>query len=92
MGLISEEKLGRSKILRTTASFCDYFNLSQDSRQMKKQIQQIMEELKSAQPGAARPAQPQEAQANLPQEPQTNLPQEKTNPAESSEPEKTSSQ
>jgi hypothetical protein len=59
---------------------------------MKKQIQQIMEELKSAQSGAARPAQPQEAQANLPQEPQTNPPQEKTNPTESSEPKKASSQ
>lgn len=85
MGLISEEKLGRSKILRTTASFCDYFNLSQDSRQMKKQIQQIIEEMKTAQSGAARPAQPQEAEANLLQEPQTN-------PTESSEPEKASSQ
>jgi segregation and condensation protein B len=92
MGLISEEKLGRSKILRTTASFCDYFNLSQDSRQMKKQIQQIMEELKSAQSGAARPAQPQEAEANLLHEPQTNPPKEETNPTKSSEPEKASSQ
>jgi hypothetical protein len=59
---------------------------------MKKQIQQIMEELKSAQSGAARPAQPQEAEANLLQEPQTNPPQEETNPTKSSEPEKVSSQ
>jgi hypothetical protein len=49
MGLISAEKLGRSKILRTTASFSDYFNLSQDSRFMKKQIQKIFEDLKSIQ-------------------------------------------
>jgi segregation and condensation protein B len=49
MGLISEEKLGRSKILRTTASFSDYFNLSQDSRFMKRQIQKIFEDLKSNQ-------------------------------------------
>lgn len=49
MGLISEEKLGRSKILRTTASFSDYFNLSQDSRFMKRQIQKIFEDLKSSQ-------------------------------------------
>jgi segregation and condensation protein B len=92
MGLISEEKLGRSKILRTTASFCDYFNLSQDSRQMKKQIQQIIEEMKSVQSGAAKPAQPHEAQASIPQEAQTNTSQEETNPSGSSEPTNVSSQ
>jgi segregation and condensation protein B len=92
MGLISEEKLGRSKVLRTTASFCDYFNLSQDSRLMKKQIQEIIEEMKSVQSGVARPAQPREAQASMPQEAQTNPPQEKTDPGESSEPTNTSSQ
>jgi segregation and condensation protein B len=92
MGLISEEKLGRSKILRTTASFCDYFNLSQDSRQMKKQIQQIIEEMKSVQSGAAQPAQPHEAQASIPQEAQTNTSQEETNPSGSSEPTNVSSQ
>jgi segregation and condensation protein B len=92
MGLISEEKLGRSKVLRTTASFCDYFNLSQDSRLMKKQIQQIIEEMKSAQSGAARSVQPREVQASMPQEAQTNAPQEKTNPSESSEPTNASSQ
>ena len=92
MGLISEEKLGRSKVLRTTASFCDYFNLSQDSRLMKKQIQEIIEEMKSVQSVAARPDQPREAQASMPQEAQTNPPQEKTDPGESSEPTNTSSQ
>ena len=92
MGLISEEKLGRSKVLRTTASFCDYFNLSQDSRLMKKQIQQIIEELKSTQPGAPRPAQTQETQANLPQEAETKHTQEETNPAQSSEPTNASDQ
>jgi hypothetical protein len=59
---------------------------------MKKQIQQIIEEMKTAQSGAARPAKPQEAEANLLQEPQTNPPQEETNPTESSEPEKACSQ
>jgi len=49
MGLISEEKLGRTKLLRTTPSFSDYFNLSQDSRLMKRQIQKIFEDLKSSQ-------------------------------------------
>ena len=86
IGLISEEKLGRSKVLRTTASFCDYFNLSQDSRLMKKQIQEIIEEMKSTQSGAPRPAQTQETQPNLPQEAETKHPPEETNPAQSSEP------
>ena len=92
MGLISEEKLGRSKVLRTTASFCDYFNLSQDSRLMKKQIQEIIEEMKSTQSIAPRPAQTQEAQANLPHEAETKHPQEETNPAQSSEPTNASGQ
>jgi segregation and condensation protein B len=92
MGLISEEKLGRSKLLRTTASFCDYFNLSQDSRLMKKQIQQIIEEMKSAQSGATQLAQPHEAQASIPQETQTNTSQGETNPSGSSEPTNASSQ
>ena len=56
MGLISEEKLGRSKLLRTTPSFSDYFNLSQDSRLMKKQIQKIFEDLKSSQHGGKQPS------------------------------------
>jgi segregation and condensation protein B len=77
MGLISEEKLGRSKLLRTTPSFCDYFNLSQDSRLMKKQIQKMIEDLKLAQSGASRPTQPQEAQ--------TSSTQEETNPTTPSE-------
>jgi segregation and condensation protein B len=84
MGLISEEKLGRSKVLRTTPSFCDYFNLSQDSRLMKKQIQKIIEGLKPTQSGGAHPAQPQEAQ--------TGSPQEETNPITPSEPSNSSSQ
>jgi segregation and condensation protein B len=66
MGLISEEKLGRSKVLRTTPSFCDYFNLSQDSRLMKKQIQKIMDDLKAAQPGGTQPNKPSEAQTKTP--------------------------
>lgn len=68
MGLISEEKLGRSKVLRTTSSFSDYFNLSQDSRLMKKQIQKIIEDLKSAQSGGTQPARSQEVQTSSPQE------------------------
>jgi segregation and condensation protein B len=86
MGLISEEKLGRSKVLRTTASFCDYFNLSQDSRLMKKQIQQIIEEMKSSQLAGKQSVQPHEAQADIPQEAQTDPLPEETSHSESSEP------
>ncbi|HMK83232.1 MAG TPA: SMC-Scp complex subunit ScpB [Candidatus Bathyarchaeia archaeon] len=46
MGLISEEKLGRTKVLRTTPNFADYFNLSQDLQTMKKQLEKIFEEIK----------------------------------------------
>lgn len=70
MGLISEEKLGRSKVLRTTPSFSDYFNLSQDSRLMKRQIQKILEDTKSAQTGTAQSAAPQEAAPKPPEEQQ----------------------
>lgn len=47
IGLISEEKLGRTKMLRTTPNFADYFNLSQDLQIMKKQLEQVFEHLKS---------------------------------------------
>lgn len=43
MGLIQEERLGRSKILRTTSTFADYFNLSNDTRFMKKQLEKLFE-------------------------------------------------
>jgi segregation and condensation protein B len=74
MGLISEEKLGRSKLLRTTQSFSDYFNLSQDSRQMKKQIQKIIEDLKSSQLGGKQQSGPEEV-SSKPRQEEQNLPQ-----------------
>jgi len=61
MGLISEEKLGRSKLLRTTPSFSDYFNLSQDPRLMKRQIQKIFDDIKSGQPRGTQSDRPPEA-------------------------------
>ncbi len=45
MGLISEDKLGRTKMLRTTPAFADYFNLSQDLKLMKKQLSKLFEEI-----------------------------------------------
>jgi segregation and condensation protein B len=82
MGLISEEKLGRSKVLRTTPSFSDYFNLSQDSHLMKKQIQKIFEELRPNQPGGTQSAVPKESRVQ----------QEEQNPTVSSDPSTTANQ
>jgi len=84
MGLVSEEKLGRSKLLRTTPSFSDYFNLSQDSRLMKRQIQKIIEDLKAGQPGGTPSA--------TSQEPPPKPSQEETNPSQPSEPPSVSNQ
>jgi len=50
MGLILEEKLGRTKILRTTDTFADYFNLSHDTRLMKKQLEKLFGELSQVKP------------------------------------------
>jgi segregation and condensation protein B len=46
-GLLAEEKLGRTKILRTTPNFADYFNLSHDMPSMKKQLERLFENIKS---------------------------------------------
>lgn len=46
--LVSESKLGRTKVLRTTRVFSDYFNLSQDTRLMKRQLERLFKELSSA--------------------------------------------
>jgi segregation and condensation protein B len=48
VGLIAEERLGRTKILRTTPNFADYFNLSHETPAMKKQLEQIFDHIKSA--------------------------------------------
>lgn len=45
VGLVSEERLGRTKVLRTTKVFADYFNLSQEVRVMKKQLEKIFREI-----------------------------------------------
>jgi len=48
VGLVSEEKLGRTKVLRTTPNFADYFNLSQDMQTMKRQLERIFEGIKAS--------------------------------------------
>ncbi|MGQ9542997.1 MAG: SMC-Scp complex subunit ScpB [Candidatus Bathyarchaeia archaeon] len=49
-GLISEERLGKTKILKTTTTFADYFNLSSDPKIMKQQLQRIFESFRSGRP------------------------------------------
>jgi segregation and condensation protein B len=43
MDLISYEKLGRSKTLRTTVTFADYFNLNHDPALMRKELKNILD-------------------------------------------------
>lgn len=50
MGLISREKAGRTKVLRTTEFFADYFGLSHDLRTMKRQLKNIFEDFAEPEP------------------------------------------
>ena len=47
IGLIDEERLGRTKMLRTTPNFADYFNLSHDMASMKKQLERLFQNIKT---------------------------------------------
>jgi segregation and condensation protein B len=47
IGLIAEERLGRTKILRTTPNFADYFNLSHETPALKKQLEHLFENIKT---------------------------------------------
>jgi segregation and condensation protein B len=47
MGLLAGERLGRTKVLRTTPNFADYFNLSHDMPTMKKQLEKLFENIKT---------------------------------------------
>jgi len=58
MGLVAEEKLGRTKMLRTTPNFADYFNLSHDLQTMKKQLEKVFRDLKSQRAKRNIPARP----------------------------------
>ncbi len=48
MGLITREKTGRTKLLRTTHFFADYFGLSHDTRTMKRQLKNTFEDFTKA--------------------------------------------
>jgi len=41
LGLVTMEKLGKTKAIRTTNVFADYFNLSHDTRLMKSQLKAL---------------------------------------------------
>ena len=43
MDLISYEKLGRTRVLRTTITFADYFNLNHDPSIMKKELKNVLD-------------------------------------------------
>src|SRR3989454_1224827 len=43
MDLISYDKIGRSRLLRTTITFADYFNLNHDPALMKKELKNVLE-------------------------------------------------
>lgn len=50
LGLITREKTGRTRVIRTTEFFADYFNLSHDLKTMKKQLKGIFESLSKFEP------------------------------------------
>lgn len=55
-GLLSEERLGRTKVLRTTTAFADYFNLSSEPRVMKQQLDKIFQQLQAKNRGQTSPS------------------------------------
>ena len=63
-GLILDEKSGRTKVLRTSETFADYFNLSHDVGAMKRQLQKLFKELNILKPGESIPA-PEELPAKI---------------------------
>jgi len=50
MGLISRERVGRTRLLRTTGFFADYFGLSHDLRTMKRQLKRVFDDFEKAEP------------------------------------------
>src|SRR6266852_2029778 len=55
MDLISDEKLGRTRILRTTGTFADYFNLPHDTAAMKREIKNVLDVKGEGLEGLAQP-------------------------------------
>jgi len=42
MDLITDEKVGKTRVLRTTSTFADYFNLNHDVIEMKKELKLVL--------------------------------------------------
>jgi segregation and condensation protein B len=43
MDLINDERIGRTRMLRTTTTFADYFNLNHDSSLMKRELKKVLQ-------------------------------------------------
>jgi len=43
MDLITDDRVGRTRILKTTPTFADYFNLPQDTAAMKREIKNVLD-------------------------------------------------
>ena len=43
MDLINDERIGRTRMLRTTTIFADYFNLNHDPSLMKKELKKVLQ-------------------------------------------------
>lgn len=54
LGLLTTENLGKTKLLRTTEVFADYFNLSRDLRLMKHQLKALFDATNKADEGEER--------------------------------------
>ena len=61
MDLVSDEKLGRTRLLRTTASFADYFNLPHDVTAMKREIKNVLDVKEASKDGSGSPEDEAEA-------------------------------
>lgn len=43
MDLVNDERIGRTRMLRTTTTFADYFNLNHDESLMKKELKKVLQ-------------------------------------------------
>jgi segregation and condensation protein B len=43
MDLVNDERIGRTRMLRTTTNFADYFNLNHDQSLMKKELKKVLQ-------------------------------------------------
>ena len=55
-GLIARERTGRTKVIRTTEFFADYFSLSHDLRTLKQQLKGIFESFMNFEPSKTQEA------------------------------------